>query len=307
MNENMEEDYKLTKWLNDELTQEELTEFENSSDFAVYQKIKKYTNELKTPVFNEETMLETILLSKTQNQKSIPLYQQWYVKIAAIIVLFIGIGYFLTVPTTEIQLAEKGKKNTFNLPDNSNVILNADSEIAYQKTNWEDNRHLNLKGEAYFKVAKGKKFQVITNLGIVTVLGTQFNVKTRDNRFDVECYEGKVKVNYKNHEVIITKNQTISFENGKQSAITNTLDAQPSWLENEIKFNKNNLNSIIKELERQYNIVITTNSNNNTQLFTGTIPTNNLQSALQIITSTYHLQSQKVNTNKYILETVNAN
>lgn len=307
MDENMEEDYKLAKWLNGELTKEELTEFENSSDFAIYDKIKKYSTELKNPAFDQDKTLDKILQTKKQQEKSIPLYTNWYARIAAILVIFFGVGYFLMIPTTQKEIALKGQKNSFDLPDNSNVVLNADSEITFKKNNWEENRKLTLQGEAYFKVSKGKTFEVITNLGTVTVLGTQFNVKTRENRFDVVCYEGRVSVNYKNKEVIITKNQTVSFENGKQLDIPNTLNSLPSWLGNEIDFNKNQLNSIIKELERQYNVTIITNSNNNTQLFTGTIPTNNLQSALEIISSTYHLQTKKISTNQYILYTVNDN
>ena len=118
------------------------------------------------------------------------------------------------VPQT--QTANFGEKTTFSLPDNSEVVLNSGSEINYKKWNWDNNRRLELKGEAYFRVSKGRRFEVQTSLGKVSVLGTQFNVKARKNRFDVVCYEGRVKVNYANTQIILTHGQSVTFENGKQ-------------------------------------------------------------------------------------------
>ena len=163
MHENMEENYTLAKWLNNEMTPTELAEFEASSDFAIYDKIRKYSGELKTTSFNEERILKTILTTKKQASKTIPLYNQWFFKVASMLVLFVAIGYFLNTRLPENKLAGKGQKTTFSLPDNSEVVLNADSEIEYKKSNWDNNRKLKLKGEAYFKVAKGKTFEVETN------------------------------------------------------------------------------------------------------------------------------------------------
>ena len=41
----MEEKHTLAKWLNEEMTPTELAEFEASSDFAIYDKIRKYSGE----------------------------------------------------------------------------------------------------------------------------------------------------------------------------------------------------------------------------------------------------------------------
>ena len=138
------------------------------------------------------------------------------------------------------------------------------------------------------------------------MLGTQFNVKARENRLDVICYEGRVRVKHQNQEVFITKNQSVSFENGNPLDIPNTLESKPSWLNNELAFNKNNLTSVISELERQYKVTITNKSNNHSQLFTGKMPANDLPSALKIIASTYHLQTLKKNDNHYVLEAMHA-
>ena len=193
------------------------------------------------------------------------------------------------------------KKITFSLPDNSEVVLNSGSEIKFKKWNWNNNRTLKLDGEAFFKVAKGKKFEVETNLGKVAVLGTQFNVKARENRFDITCFEGRVKVNYKDKEIILTHGQSVSFENGSQIN-TKATNQNPEWLENQIAFNKEHLRAILDEIQRQYNVSIEVKTTYPDELFTGKIPTNNLDIALKIIATTYHLESTKTESNKIIFE-----
>ena len=64
------------------------------------------------------------------------------------------------------------------------------------------------------------------------------------------------------------------------------------------------LKSIIKELERQYDIKIEAKVDFSNQEFTGTIPSNNIDIALKIISTTYHLESIKKN-NLIILDSSN--
>lgn len=297
----MDKNYILAKWLNDELTASELADFKASDDFATYEKIKNYTSHLEVADFDEEKTLENILKHKKTNPKVFPLYRKWFINIAALLVIALGITFVIQNYSSKTQYAENGEKTTFLLPDHSEVVLNAGSEIKYKKWNWDNNRNLKLQGEAFFKVAKGKKFEVSTNLGKVTVLGTQFNVKEREKRLDVTCYEGRVKVNYKNSEIILTHGQSVTFENGKQRNIIIETE-KPEWLENKMAFDKENLNHITDEIQRQYNVTIQIKANNTNALFTGKLPTDNLDNALQIIATTYNLKYNKPTTNKIIFE-----
>ncbi|MCV2484352.1 FecR family protein [Flavobacterium sp. SH_e] len=297
----MKKNRLLAKWLNDDLSPDELAEFEASPDFEKYQKIKNYTAHLETGDLDENAMLSTILSQKKTSTKVVPLYKKWAFKAAAIFVLALGISFAIKVFVPQTETADFGKKTAFSLPDNSEVVLNSGSEIHYKKWNWDKNRHLELKGEAYFKVAKGRKFEVQTNLGKVTVLGTQFNVKARKNRFDVVCYEGRVKVNYNNIQVLLTHGQSVRFENGKQ--IQRTVNAlQPEWMNDQICFYKENIRSLLDEVERQYNIKIELNTKDTISLFTGKLPAKNLNTALQIISTTYHLEAKKVSDNEIIFD-----
>ena len=291
----------LARWLNDDLSEKELSEFKANPDFEKYQKIKNYTDHLEVDDLDENDMLSNILQHKKATPKVIPLYKKWIFRAAAIFVLALGITFVMKnfVPYTET--ASFGEKTTFSLPDNSEVVLNSGSEINYKKWNWDSNRRLELEGEAYFRVSKGRRFEVQTNLGKVSVLGTQFNVKARKNRFDVMCYEGRVKVNYANTQIILTRGQSVTFKNGKQfsSAVKSS---KPEWIDNQICFNKENIKSLLDEVQRQYNITIELNAKDTTSLFTGKLPTKDLDVALQIISTTYHLKAKKVSKNKIIFD-----
>ncbi len=297
----MKENHLLAKWLNDDLSEDELVAFEASPDFEKYQKIKNYTAHLEVEDWDENPMLANILKQKKTVTKVVPLYKKWFFQAAAILVLALGITFAIQNFVPQTQTANFGEKTTFLLPDNSEVVLNSGSEIHFKKWNWDSNRHLELNGEAYFKVAKGKRFEVQTNLGKVSVLGTQFNVKARKNRFDVVCYEGRVKVNYGNAQVLLTQGQSVIFENGKQIN-RGTISSKPEWMDNQIAFYKENIKSLLDEFRRQYNITIEVNAKDTTSLFTGKLPTKNLDVALQIISTTYNLEMKKVSKNKIIFD-----
>jgi transmembrane sensor len=296
----MEENYELARWLAGELSREELIAFQKTPEYATYAKIATYSSQLKAPDFDAESLYQKTISRKKASVKVIPFYQSKWMKIAAILIVLFSLTfvYRTTIPSTEV--ADNGKKTSFSLPDNSQIVLNSGSQIQYKKWNWDNNRKLDLEGEAYFKVAHGKKFDVETKLGTVSVLGTQFNVKARKDRFDVSCYEGKVRVTYKNQEVIITKGTSVSFDKNYFDK-KNITAAKPEWTAHQVIFTKEKLETVIDELERQYNCEIVLNCKENNQLFTGTLPSDNRKTALDIVSSIFHLKISKLETNKITL------
>lgn len=301
----MKENYDLPKWLEDEMDSKELEKFQNEAEYGIYDKIKHYSSQLETPKFDEQKLYSTITKSLTKEKKVVTLYKNWIFRIAALFIISLGIYFSFSLFSTTTQYAKNGTKCIFNLPDNSEIVLNSGSKIEYTKWNWDSKRILQLDGEAFFKVAKGKKFQVKTSQGKVTVLGTQFNVKQRNNRFEISCYKGKVKVNCKNQEVIITKGMSVAFDNGKPITIPNKEIEKPEWLNNELVFYQEKLTTILSEYERHFNSKIKLESEVNQQLFSGTIPSDNIEIALKFITTTYHLKTVISNDGTYILKPIN--
>lgn len=300
----MEENYELAKWLAGEMTESELIAFQKTPEFVVYTKIANYSSKLEVPSFDEIRMYQNVIDTKKQ-PKSIPLFNTKWIRIAAVLLVFLGLAFFAKTQLYYTELAKNGQQSTFILPDNSEVVLNSGSEMEYKNWNWKNNRELNLKGEAYFKVAKGKTFEVATALGKVTVIGTQFNVKARKNRFEVTCYQGKVKVNHNNKTILLTKGKSIIFGIGSQFEMKEINVTEPQWRNGELVFDKESLETILDELKRQYNLEFVLKNHSSEQLFTGVIPMKNLDAALEILSFTYHLQVKKVSTKTIVLESLN--
>ena len=287
----MEEQYDLAKWLSGEMTKSELDAFQKSRDFETYNKIKNISSELEVSEFNSQEMYQNII-NRKKKKKVVRLQDLWYMKVAAILVIALGLTLLAKPYISSTEYALAGARKTFLLPDNSEIVLNSGSEIQYKKWNWDKDRSLNLKGEAFFKVAKGEKFTVKTELGTVTVVGTKFNIKSIGENFEVECYEGKVKVAFAEKTLFLTKGENVVVQKNNKIEALPLTNSQPSWMENEIKFNSNSLQEIIDEIEIQYNVNIKNTANSN-QSFTGTVPLNDLDAALQIISKTYQLNYKK--------------
>lgn len=282
----MGENY-LAKWLNNELDGEALEEFKKSTEYASYLKIIAATDQLEAPHFNQDAAWQAIK-DRTQSKgaKVIPLnpYKR-LMRIAAAVVLLVTGSYFYfnsLDDTAEAQLAEHTQ---LALPDKSSVFLNADSKVTYNGKRWDDERKLTLKGEAFFKVAKGKKFTVNTALGSVSVLGTQFNVVQRGDFFAVSCYEGLVSVSYNGNKRKLPAGSSFSVYNGSTRLAEVPKDAQPSWMDNESSFKSMPLHYVLDELQRQYDITVEANDIDMNKIFTGTFSNTNLNLALKSIST----------------------
>jgi ferric-dicitrate binding protein FerR (iron transport regulator) len=273
----------LARWLSDELTEDEKNSFEASEDFLIYKKIAEKSSELVPPEFNKIKVFNSIL-DKTSNKSEVKvrkLFKPWMYSVAASILVLLGIFYFLNQP--EKYVSGIGEQLAIILPDNSKVILNANSTLSFNKNNWNENRNLNLNGEAYFKVEKGSDFVVETKEGKVTVLGTQFNVKTDTDFFEVICYEGKVKAETNTLNTILIKGD--AFRKMKDSLPEKWMISavEPSWKKGESSFKSVPLEYVIKALKNQYKITIDASKIDVNKRFTGSFTHKNLQVALQTV------------------------
>lgn len=292
----MKEQHDLAKWMDGKMTGSELEAFENSAEFRTYNKIKSHSEKLSAPHFDTEKMYHQVM-QQPKEKAPIKLKPNWYLRIAAIIVLALGLFFLARPMITVTETAQNGEKKTFTLPDDSEVTLNSGSHISYKKYNWDSKRTLELDGEAYFKVSKGGTFDVITKHGTVTVVGTQFNVKQRNSKLEVACYEGKVWVQDQPFSVFLTPGQSVIYEN-KIGVSLGVSESSPLWMNNRISFRSESLATIISEMERQYNISIATKNIQTNQEFTGTIPSDNIDTALQIISTAYNFKYNKSGKNK---------
>ena len=282
----------IQKWLDHDLNAQELETFKQLDDYDDLIKLNLELQGFKANALNTDDALNSVWDSINKPHKKSFKLLPTLSKIAAILVLCFGIYYVTTtLDTTTNTLVSEHK--TLTLPDASNVELNAVSTLVYNASNWDEDRSLSLEGEAFFKVSKGQKFVVETTLGTVTVLGTQFNVKQRDQYFEVTCYEGKVMVNSTEIEKILLPGDTFLIIDGKYIATEKENLASPSWLNHKSTFKSIPYKEVIAEFERQYNVSVEFDHIDGSQNFTGSFTHNDIEIALKSITLPVQLKYSK--------------
>ncbi|GGD55591.1 FecR family protein [Muriicola marianensis] len=294
----MQENY-LAKWLNNELSEEELAAFRKTEEYASYEKIARASKGLTPPAFDMDRALADLKSRKPQETKVVRMRPTRYLmQIAAAVTVLIAASIFYIATLDETFTAEYAQRTEVILPDASEVILNAGSELSYSERNWENKRQLNLDGEAFFKVAKGEKFTVNTEAGAVSVLGTQFNVKSRKGFFEVTCYEGLVSVEYSRSQKKLPAGSSFLVINGRITDTQAPMTTEPSWVNNESSFRSIPLSFVLKEFERQFKIKVETRNVDLDELFTGTFSNTDMNLALQSISTpsqiSFTLEGNKV-------------
>jgi ferric-dicitrate binding protein FerR (iron transport regulator) len=299
-----QQDY-IQKWLEGTLSEEERQAFEKTQDYTDLQKIDNHLKYFKAPYYNSEEEYAKVKTKLTKGAKIVSFdWVKPLLKVAAVLLIaVIGYGIFYSVSTVHLQ-TELANQSEFYLPDSSRVLMNAQSDLNYNSFSWQNNRSLELQGEAFFEVTKGSKFDVETSLGTVSVLGTKFNVKIRDEYFEIVCFEGKVQVEYENMKEILTAGKMFSALNRAAVVSNAKLEDRPSWLLNESSFNSLPYSYIIAELERQYDVEVTTKGIDTTVLFTGSFQHNDLELALKALTGPLNL-TYKINGKEIILTSEN--
>lgn len=295
----MKENY-LAKWLNNELSEEELEAFRATPGFRSYEKIAATASRLEGPAFDADTALEHLKTKRGGSGGRVVALRPWHrwAGVAAALVFLLGSTfYFMSRKETTLEAGYTQHIET-QLPDASEVMLNAGSEITYNKKDWDGHRRVNLQGEAFFKVAKGKTFTVETEAGEVTVLGTQFNVLQRGGFFVVSCYEGLVRVDHAGRSVELPAGTSFRLVNGRISQTEIPAASAPSWTRNESSFRSMPLAFVLQEFERQYAIEVEAADLDLDELYTGTFSNTNMNLALQSISAplelTYEVHGNKV-------------
>lgn len=288
----MKREELIKKWLDNNLTPEEQKAFEQLEDYKDLIKMDVALKDFKAPEFSTDQTYQTLKPKlKSENKKS----KQWLkplLRLAAVLTIGFSVFYYTSTIDTEIDTGIAQQKS-IELPDNSTVNLNANSTVTFNESRWSNTREIKLQGEAFFKVAKGQEFDVITTDGIVSVLGTQFNVKQRKSYFEVTCYEGLVGVTHNNKTVKLQPGNTFKIIDGKLLADKKENTEQPIWLDGESSFKSTPLKHVIAELKNQYDLEVNANNVDTSRLFTGSFTHNNLDLALKSVTIPLNLSYSK--------------
>lgn len=280
----MNKEELIAKWLDHSLTKQEFEQFKKLPEYEQYVKLDTYASRFAAPAFDQDALYKSIQKARGKNNNLRPMI---YKAVAAVIVLLVGtyVSLQLFTATATVVTTDIAQQQSVTLPDLSEVILNANSQLSFHPERWEENRSVTLAGEAFFKVEKGQSFKVQTSQGSISVLGTQFNVKTRPEVFSVQTYEGLVGVSHPNYEGELAKGEGMRIiENTLHMAPVSSTIQVPTWTKKNSTFESVPFYMVLKELERQYEVRIVADTIETQKLFTGNFIHTDIHQALKMIT-----------------------
>lgn len=153
-----------------------------------------------------------------------------------------------------------------SLPDSSTVILNSNSSLTYQTSRFSGfDRKVKLEGEAYFSIQKGNNgelFEINKESDLsVTVLGTQFSVKSSENLQKVILIEGSVKLDFHSEEssseYLMTPGEAIRLTTGNNQLHSKKFEDPEiliSWKSRKLKLKNQSLSEVLNTVAEIYDL-----------------------------------------------------
>lgn len=208
----------------------------------------------------------------TKENKKKNYFIREFLKIASIIIITVGVTaalFSIGKDKEDVNIAMQtitvpaGQRVNLDLPDGTNVWLNAGTKMQYPVSFMQGKREVILDGEAYFEVAHNEKspFVVHTHALDVEVLGTKFNVEAYSKRkvFETSLIQGKVRVKSPDNEkvsVTLLPNYKTTLKSGK--LVVSKIDDYNvyRWKEGLYCFKNKPFAEIMQDLERYYDLNI---------------------------------------------------
>lgn len=163
------------------------------------------------------------------------------------------------------------------LPDGTRVWLNASSSLYFPARFTGRERNVQLKGEAYFEVAKHKNmpFTVQVNEMSVKVLGTHFNIMAYEDEEDINTtlLEGAVEVSSLSHVKSLRPGQQANLKRSTGVIGVKNANASESiaWKNGNFTFTDDSIETIMRKISRWYDVEVRYTGNLSDKSFAGSI------------------------------------
>ena len=191
----------------------------------------------------------------------------------------------------------KGGQYRLVLPDGSQVWLNAASSIRYPTAFIGNERKVEVSGEAYFEVAKNASmpFRVLVDHQLkaahpmeIEVLGTHFNVNAYADETAIRTtlLEGSVKVVKGSASRLLSPGQQAQLQENGEMKWTADADIENviAWKNGMLEFKDENLQAVMRQIARWYDIEVVYEGKIPTDGFTGRVSRNtSLSGVLKIL------------------------
>jgi transmembrane sensor len=194
----------------------------------------------------------------------------------------------------------KGRQFHIELPDGTEVWLNAASAIRYPTSFNGRERKVFVMGEAYFEVARNKTKPFIVDVdrkASVEVLGTHFNINAYKDEptINTTLMEGSIRLSIFDQAAEAKDGKAITLNPGQQARINGQAmnvigDADlvmvMAWKNGVFQFNNTGIDEVLRQLARWYNLEIVYEQQVPDLEFTGVLRRDyNLSQALTILES----------------------
>lgn len=216
-----------------------------------------------------------------------------------------------TSDQTKEIVTKKGERTQVQLVDGSSVTLNADSRLRLANAFNQDERVVELTGEAYFDVKTDslRPFIVETEAATVEVRGTAFNLKgyPDDRRVEVAVEEGAVEMRPKRagSEGAELQAGEIGWLTGRDTVVaTQVADVSPhvGWTEGRLVFNDARLPEVAARLERWYGVEVETQEASlDTLRLTAKLKSRSMRNVLDVIAASVDIRYRIDRNTVYLL------
>lgn len=193
------------------------------------------------------------------------------------------------------------------LPDGTKVMLDAISSIKYPVRFTGKERNVDITGQAYFEVAHNPKmpFRVRTKNQVIEVLGTHFNVNVYADEplSRVTLLQGGIKISKGMKTAILKPGQQAITANGTNGINVQNVDAENfvTWKTGRFFFNKADIQTVMRQLSRWYDVEVSYKGIMPTQQFNGDIQRNLQAAQILDILSNYYSIPFKIEGKKIIV------
>lgn len=227
---------------------------------------------------------------------------RWLAAAAVLTGLFFGVRSWFNQRPEEFMASNEHVRTV--LQDNSSVVLSPGSRV---NVRMNDDRHIDLNGEAYFEVQRDVERPFVVEAGdvTVTVLGTAFEVSAFDTSSSVlvRVRHGKVRVVTEGDSVILEAGGYARFN--KTAHLLERLAAPPAEVFGDriIQFNEAPMTAVVEQLQKLFNVkVLLANEELKGCTLTATFEDEPVDYILRVIADTYRLTLTQGAPGTYVLD-----
>lgn len=199
-------------------------------------------------------------------------------------------GEFTKETDYNTLITPRGRQQQLMLSDGTRIWMNAESTVKFPAAFSSGKREIEITGEAYFEVAKDKLRPFVVKIGdaAIEVLGTHFNVMAYpdEEMLKTTLVEGSVKfISGSRSQLLKPGQQSQLFKNKSIKLIENADTEQAlAWKNGRQVFVGADIESLIRQIERWYDIDVTFSGEIPPRSFTGDISREaNLSEVLQLL------------------------